>query len=288
MSLLVREILNIGEGTLEKAGIFEFKNDARELYAYMMKIEKSKIVLEYQSMLDDKACEEYFGLIDARASGKPLQYITEKAYFMGLEFFVNSDVLIPRQDTEVLVEEVLNIVKDNSCKDVLDLCTGSGAIGISVANFSKKINMVCADISQEALKVAEKNSNEILGGGKIKFVKGDMLEPFLKKMIKKKIDMIISNPPYIRSEIIETLDRTVKDYEPLLALDGGEDGLDFYRRLITDAPKILRKRGYLVMEIGYDQREEIFELLKGNTNYVDYYCLQDLGKNDRVIIARVG
>lgn len=204
---------------------------------------------------------------------------------MKLDFYVDENVLIPRADTEILAEEVINNCNRNK-KDrykILDLCTGSGIVGISLAKYIKNCEVVCVDISKKALEIAEKNAKNNEVDKQITFLTSDLLEG----LPKEKYDIIVSNPPYIKREIIRTLEEEVQK-EPLMALDGGWDGLDFYRKIIHQADEYLKYGGYLCLEIGYDQKIDVIELIEQEEKYVDTYCKKDLYGNDRVIITKVG
>lgn len=211
-----------------------------------------------------------------RIAGEPLQYIVGSAEFMGLTFRVNKNVLIPRADTETLVEEVLRLA-DGRKGDMLDIGTGSGCIGISAAHYNPGLNVTFLDISAEALKTAEENAriNNVCG----KFIKADIL----KETVADKFDIIVSNPPYIRPDVIETLQKEVKDYEPYGALCGGKDGLVFYRRIAETAPLMLKKDGILAFEIGYDQAEEVVRIMH---DFCDVRIIKDLCGNDRVVTGK--
>ena len=299
MSLSVKEILNIGQRRLQDAGVSDADLDCKLLYCFMRNITRTQLILMYQNVLEDRLCDEYFRLIDERASGKPLQYITGTQEFMGLEFDVNESVLIPRQDTETMVEDVISVIKDGALRgeslegtgrrewDILDLCTGSGAIGISLAKLltGVKVNVTCSDVSKAALEVARKNAGKLGVSKNIKFAEGDMFAPFDGRFKKKKFDLIVSNPPYIESDVIPTLQTEVKDHEPMSALDGGEDGLDFYRVIAREAGEFLKKRGILFLEIGCDQGNAVRELLTEAEGYSDVRCLKDLAGRDRIIYA---
>ena len=299
MSLSVKEILNIGQRRLQDAGVSDADLDCKLLYCFMRNITRTQLILMYQNVLEDRLCDEYFRLIDERASGKPLQYITGTQEFMGLEFDVNESVLIPRQDTETMVEDVISVIKDGALRgeslegtgrrewDILDLCTGSGAIGISLAKLltGVKVNVTCSDVSKAALEVARKNAGKLGVSKNIKFAEGDMFAPFDGRVKKKKFDLIVSNPPYIESDVIPTLQTEVKDHEPMSALDGGEDGLDFYRIIAGEAGGFLKKRGVLFLEIGCDQGNAVRELLTEAGGYSDIRCLKDLAGRDRIIYA---
>lgn len=287
MSLSVKELLKIGKNQLEQAGVEDAAIDCKLLYCHMTKVSSSQLILQYQKILQDSLCEEYFRLLDKRASGVPLQYIIGTQEFMGFEFLVNENVLIPRQDTETLVEKAIEIIRENNIKEVLDLCTGSGAIGISLCKICPELKVTCSDISEKALSVAKLNRDQLGCKNKIKFAKGDLLEPFKGKMKNKKFDMIISNPPYIRSDVIPTLQREVKDHEPMMALDGGEDGLDFYKRIINDSSKNLKKGGVLIFEIGHDQKDVIVDIIEETEMFENIIAYKDLAGRDRIVKANL-
>ena len=297
MSLPLKELIKIGQTQLKEAGVGDADRDARDLYCFLDKIDTVGLMMHWQDTLQDNACEAYFDLVQRRAAGEPMQYITGVQEFMGIPFKVTAQVLIPRQDTETMVEDAIEaiekgtlrgrpFIKAAAIKEVLDLCTGSGAIGVSIAKMCPKIKMVCSDISSEALKIAEENA-QASGCKSVKFQEGDLFSPFCGKLRKRKFDLIITNPPYIQTDVIPTLQREVKDHEPMSALDGGKDGLDFYRRIAAEAPFHLNKNGVLMMEIGYDQRISVTELLQETVKFSDIICLQDLAGKDRIIAAKL-
>ncbi len=296
MSLPLKELIKIGENQLRDAGVADAAIDAKELYCYMMHIDRTRLMLCWQDILQDNQCEEYFDLVARRASRVPLQHITGEQEFMGLTFQVSDKVLIPRQDTETMVEDALDVINTNklrgeelNCKarrswNVLDLCCGSGAIGISLAKLAEDVKVTGSDLSADALAVAERNASRI-GAKSIKFVKSDMFEAFRGKLGNKKFDMIISNPPYIRHDVIETLEPEVRDHEPMMALDGGEDGLDFYRQIVDEAPDFLKKEGVVMVEIGHDQMSDIIKLFSLDDRYSYVTGLKDLAGRDRIVAA---
>lgn len=297
MSLLVKEMLTMGEKQLMDSDIADATRDCKILYCYMMDIPFSKIILEYQEVLQDRLCDKYFELIDRRSKGEPVQYIMGCQEFMGLEFIVNENVLIPRQDTETLVEDALEIINSGSLRgedmdvkrkewDILDLCTGSGAIGVSLARIANKVNVTCSDISEGAIKVAKENAQKHGVTKSMKFEHGDLFKPFNKHFHKQKFDMIISNPPYIKSSVIPTLQKEVCEHEPLSALDGGESGLDFYERIVSGVGSHLKKGGVLLMEIGNDQGEAVSGLLSRNGEFTSIRVLRDLAQRDRIVFAK--
>lgn len=297
MSLLVKEMLTMGEKQLMDSDIADATRDCKILYCYMMDIPFSKIILEYQEVLQDRLCDKYFELIDRRSKGEPVQYIMGSQEFMGLEFIVNENVLIPRQDTETLVEDALEIINTGTLRgedmdvkrkewDILDLCTGSGAIGVSLARIANKVNVTCSDISEGAIKVAKENAQMHGVAKSVKFEQGDLFKPFSKHFRKQKFDMIISNPPYIKSSVIPTLQKEVCEHEPLSALDGGESGLDFHERIVSGVGGHLRKGGVLLLEIGHDQGEAVSGLLSRNGDFTSIRVLKDLANRDRIVFAK--
>lgn len=265
-----------------KSNNFEDSNIiAKELLSYVLKKDKVYLTINSDTALTDTEYAEFTKYIEQIIDGKPVQYIIQKQEFMGMKFFVNEDVLIPQPDTEILVETVLDICKryGNQSLRILDLCTGSGAIAISL---SKILNtqVFASDISTKALKVAEKNN--VLNNSKVEFIESNLFE----QINGEKFDIIVSNPPYIKNEEIKLLSKQVQN-EPYIALSGGEDGLDFYRKIIDEAYKYINKNGYLCLEIGYDQKEDLIKLIKQNENYEYENCIKDLSNNDRCIIAKI-
>ena len=265
-----------------KSNNFEDSNIiAKELLSYVLKKDKVYLTINLDNDLTDIEYDEFTKYIKEIIDGKPLQYITQKQEFMGIDFFVNEDVLIPQPDTEILVETVLDICKryGNQSLRILDLCTGSGAIAISL---SKILNtqVFASDVSTKALKVAEKNN--VMNNTKVEFIESNLFE----QINGEKFDIIVSNPPYIKNEEIKSLSKQVQN-EPYIALAGGEDGLDFYRKIIDEAYKHINKNGYLCLEIGYDQKEDLIKLIKQNENYEYENCIKDLSNNDRCIIAKI-
>ncbi len=237
-------------------------------------ISKTQLVLGDLDVTE-KQVEKIEQKINRLKDGEPIQYVLGKTEFMSLEFEVNPSVLIPRADTELLVEAVIERVPKNS--EIMDIGCGSGCIGISLAHYmNAKITMV--DVSKDALKTAQKNAekNGILN--EVEFINCDIL----KEVPDRLVDCVVSNPPYIRDDVIKTLDKNVKDFEPYIALSGGEDGLKFYRRIAECAP--LRNGGLLAFEIGFDQGEAVSLLLKEN-GYKDIEVLKDIENRDRVVLG---
>lgn len=260
---------------LQEQDIPDAKLDAWYLLEQVSGLTRAEYFLHQEEEMEEEAYIELERLLKLRMNHIPLQQITGNQEFMGLPFRVNEHVLIPRQDTEILVEEVLKVSKD---KSVLDMCTGSGCIIISIAKLGKIKAAVAADISTEALLVAKENARE--NEAPVQFVKSDMFEE-----IHQAFDIIVSNPPYIKTAEIQKLMPEVKEHEPYIALDGDTDGLKFYRIIAEKAGEFLNKDGYLFLEIGYDQGEAVKELLSLNGFY-DIRILKDLAGLDRVISAK--
>ncbi len=273
----MKDWLEYGVGFLEAHQIAEAKTDAWLLMEYTANINKSYYYMNMHEPMDAGDAEDYALLIHRRAEHIPVQYLTGEAYFYGRSFRVNESVLIPRQDTEILVEEALKRLK--SGMRVLDLCTGSGCILLTILK-EAEVTGVGSDISPEALVVAELNRKRL--NVQANFIHSDLFE-----QIGGTFDMILSNPPYIQSEVILSLDPEVKDHEPHLALDGSSDGLMFYRRIIQEAPDYLNQSGWLCMEIGYDQGEALRTLLTESGRFTDIQVIRDLSGLDRVVCAQL-
>lgn len=268
---------NLEKGTeiLKNAGIAECGRDAELLLTYITGKDRTFLLTYGDSEeMDSRDDDEYFSLIGKRAEHIPLQLLTGETDFMGLRFFVSEDVLIPRIDTEFLVEEALIHINDGA--DVLDMCTGSGCILLSLMKYKNDINGVGADISEHALNLARKNA-ESLGITNARFVHSDLFTD-----IQGKYDHILCNPPYIRSGEIGSLMEEVRLHEPVNALDGGDDGLIFYRRIAEDARDHLAGGGSMIFEIGYDQGNEVSGILK-EAGYGHIEVLKDYSGNERVV-----
>ena len=276
------ELWKWGEKRLADAGIAEASLDARYLLLEAFEMDMAHFLLKEQEQVPatEGRTREYSDAIQARAARVPLQYLTGKQDFMGLIFHVDERVLIPRQDTETLVELVLKENTDKKAR-ILDLCTGSGCIAVSLAVLGGYRKVDAVDISEDALAAAEENGTRL--GGKVRFLKSDLfsaLDP------EKKYDIIASNPPYIPTEVLNGLEPEVKDYEPRMALDGSEDGLAFYRRIAVAAPAFLRAGGRIYLEIGYDQGAAVEELL-WNNGLARTRVVKDAAGRDRVVCAEL-
>ncbi len=276
----VRELYNWGSDKLRKADILEFEEDAKILLMDALNLDFSKYVLAFNEDVSSKDEDKFKEYIFLRCKEIPVQYILNKQNFMGFDFYVNSDVLIPRYDTEVLVSFLVEYIGDDKLK-VLDLCCGSGAIGISIDKICKYAKVCASDISELALEVAKKNNLAI--GSDVTFIKSDLFN----SIEVGNFDIIVSNPPYIKSRDIEDLSPTVKNYEPIIALDGGIDGLDFYRDIISKAPDYLNSKGMLVLEIGFDQGQELLDIFEKDGRYEEATLIRDFANLNRVIYTKL-
>lgn len=274
-----KEAYENGINELSRVGIPDASLDARLLLEYICNTSHSTLYAHPDKELTEKEENDYRALIARRAGREPVAYILGNWDFMGLNFKVNENVLIPEQDTETLVEEALRFCEDGM--RVLDLCTGSGCIALSILNFTNDTKAVCTDISDKALEVAVENSEKLGLKDRAEFIKTDLFP----EKDGAKFDLVVSNPPYIASDVIETLAPEVKDFEPRLALDGDKDGLSFYRRIVSEVPEYLYSNGYLIMEIGYDQGQAVKELLEQDKRYHDIEVIKDYSGNDRVVRA---
>ena len=270
------ELLKLGENVLKKENIQDSHIKASILLRYVLKQTKQELIINSEEIVETSRVNEYNNYLQEIIEGTPIQYITKHQQFMALGFYVDENVLIPQPDTEVLVEEGIKTIKEQSM-EVLDLCTGSGAIAISIAHYCKNSTVTATDISQEALGVARKNANS--NNVNIEFIESNLFD----KLTERSFDIILSNPPYIETDIINTLEKDVQT-EPHLALDGGKDGLEFYKRILNEAHKHLKINGYLMLEIGYNQGNAVINLEHKNLKLITKQPIKDLAGNDRVLI----
>ncbi len=305
----IQELKKVGVEELTKNNIEDALIKANILLQFVLKMDKAEVMINSENMVNKNSIEDYLSYVKEIVNGKPIQYITNNQSFMGLDFYVDENVLIPQPDTEMLVEETISKLKEivkmrdgeniksknenylidikkdmEICKQIklLDLCTGSGAIAVSIAkyvekfekNANKNIEIFASDISKKAIEIAKKNAKLNRIKTSIQFIKSDMFE-----IINQKFDIIVSNPPYIEREVIPNLSKEVQN-EPYIALDGGVDGLDFYRLIAKEGKNYLQENGYILLEIGYNQKESVSKIFG---EYSNIKCLKDLSGNDRVI-----
>ncbi len=265
-----------GTETLESAGVAEAKLNAWYLLSEAFDISRATYLLTKDKEAGTEEQERYLGWITTRATRYPLEYILGKQEFMGLLFKVNENVLIPRQDTEILVE---GVIKNSQGKKILDMCTGSGCIAVSIAKLGHATEVKAVDISVRALDVAKQNalSNDV----KVEFIESNLFE-----QVSDQYDIIVSNPPYIESEVIGTLMPEVREFEPMLALDGTEDGLYFYREISNAAPRYLTENGEIFFEIGYNQGEAVTNIVRA-AGFAYAEVRKDLAGLDRVVYGRL-
>lgn len=281
--MTIKEALSKGTIMLKNNNVESPKLKARLLLQYVLKQTRQYIIVYDNKEINKKEQFEYFVNIEKLTTGVPLQHITHSQEFMKMDFFVDENVLIPRPDTEILVEETIKISKKITNPKILDLCTGSGAIAISIAKNVKDADIYAVDISEKALNIAKTNAKRLEVFDKIKFLKSDLFQ----NIEKTKFDIIVTNPPYIKKEDITYLSKEVQK-EPLLALDGGVDGLDFYKKILNQSIDYLKFGSYICMEIGYDQKQDVLKIIQDIDKYVDTYSKKDLCGNDRIIVTKVG
>lgn len=273
--ILKKEINNLKQNNIENSTL-----KAKILLANILNVKKEYLLIHSEEEVKQEDKIKYENCIKELIKGKPLQYITNKQEFMGLNFYVDENVLIPQPDTEILVEKAIEIAETTQKNKMLDMCTGSGCIAISLAKKINNAQITAVDISNSALNVANKNAINNNVENKIKFVNSDMFNN-----IEEKFDIIVSNPPYIETETINKLEIEVQN-EPHLALDGGIDGLKFYKIIANNAFEYLNENGYLLLEIGYNQQNSVTQLLQDIGKYKNIETIKDLGGNYRVVIAR--
>ncbi|OKZ57498.1 MAG: protein-(glutamine-N5) methyltransferase, release factor-specific [Clostridium sp. 26_21] len=278
--MTIKQAITKGMIMLKSNNVESPKLKARLLLQYVLDKPRQYIIVYDNKEIDKQQQWQYFVNIEKLTKGVPLQHITHRQEFMKMDFFVDENVLIPRPDTEILVEEVIKIAQKYNSPRILDLCTGSGAIAISLKKFVPNADITAVDISEKALEIAQKNAKKL--ETKINFLKSDLFD----KLDNKKFDIIVSNPPYIRKDEIKKLSEEVQK-EPKIALDGGEDGLDFYRIITEQAINYLKTGSFLCFEIGYNQKNDVIKIIEDDQNYKNTYCKKDLYGNDRIIITQV-
>lgn len=280
----INELLIYGRKYLLDSNIEDVPLKVRLLLEHILNMNKYELVINHTQEIDELKISEYKNGLEKIKNNIPIQYITNHQEFMKLNFYVDENVLIPQPDTEILVEQVITYCNNNFLTTpikILDLCTGSGAIAISLAKYIDNCEIYASDISNKAIQIAKLNAEKNLVHKKITFIESNMFE----NINVKDFDIIVSNPPYIESSTIFTLNPEVQN-EPILALDGGIDGLDFYRIIINNSFKYFKKNGRLFLEIGYKQKDKLFKLIEQLNNYSKPSCIKDLNNNYRVIVCK--
>ncbi|MGV8145828.1 MAG: peptide chain release factor N(5)-glutamine methyltransferase [Alkaliphilus sp.] len=283
----VEQILKKATQKLKKLEMKTPQLDAEVILCNTLGVDRIKLHIYPEMKISQEMCRKFWIDVEKRENNMPVQYIVNLQEFMGLDFLVEKGVLIPRADTELLVEESMKICKEKFAKlptEALEIGVGSGAISVSLAKFIDEIRIKAIDISKKALEVAKKNAKTHGVDEKIEFLLGDIFAPITNKDEESFFDIIVSNPPYISNGDIETLIPQVKDYEPLIALVGGEDGLDFYRNIIAKSPNFLKDKGWLVLEIGYDQGCKVSELME-ERGFKKIVVKKDLAGHNRLVIG---
>ena len=279
MGLTIKELLPVGEKILEDAGVEDYKTNAEALFCFVAGFDRKELFMNQDREASDTEKEEWLSLINRRADGEPLQYITGEQYFMGHRFSVDFSVLIPRPETELLAEKAIGYIHaDNRVKTVLDLCTGSGVIAISLAIACPRAKITASDISHGAIAVAVQNAAALEVSDRIAFV----LSNLFSSLTGRTFDLIVTNPPYIKTADLRNLAREIKDHEPLSALDGGSDGLDFYRRIAVRVRGFMSPGACLMAEIGENQAEDVSNIFTG-AGFASVKVSQDLNGLDRIL-----
>ena len=276
----ISEVLADVKKEFELANKQDSEVDARWLLAELLGCSMTELLLAQEKLLSDEMYLRFMNGIQRRLAGEPLQHILGYQNFYGYDFKVSGHVLIPRFETEELVEKTISLIKDKGMKIVIDMCCGSGCIGITLLKECADIHVYGIDVSNEAIMATHENSLNLDVSDRLTLYESDL---FLD-VPKMHVDIIVSNPPYIPTETIHSLSTEVKDQEPNLALDGGMDGLDFYRRIVVEGKPYLKEGGYLLFEIGHDQMEAVCKLMEEN-DYKDVRGYKDLSGNDRMVIG---
>lgn len=280
--MTIKETLRKRMIQLKTENVTEPNLKARLIMQYILNKPRQYLIIYDNQVLTLRQEVNYFKAIKRLINGEPIQHITHQQEFMKLNFFVNEDVLIPRPDTEILVEEVIKIARKINAKKILDMCTGSGAIAVSLAKYLDNVEITAVDISEKSLDVAKTNAKNNEVENKITFIESNLFE----NIVNEKYDIIVSNPPYIRKDVIKTLTKEVQK-EPKIALDGGYDGLDFYRKITHQSEEYLKFNGYLCFEIGYDQKKDVIKIINDEKKFTGTYSKKDLCDNDRIIVTRL-
>lgn len=287
MSTTVRDLLERGFKSLSKTERKSPRLESELIVMHLLDVDKAYLYTHPNRIVSKEIIEKFEELIEKRKEGYPIQYILKNQEFMGLDFHVTEGVLVPRPDTEILIEYIIKFARKNKKEKIkiLDIGTGSGAISLSLAYYIENSYIYSVDISEKAIKIARKNKKKMNLEDRVELITKDILEGFPE--IDEKMDIVVSNPPYIPSRDIDRLQIEVSKYEPRLALDGGDDGLVFYRYITEKAKEKLIDNGLLCYEIGYDQGESVKNIM-GDNGYKEILVLKDLQGRDRAVIGRMG
>jgi release factor glutamine methyltransferase len=286
----VRKTLEWTAGFFTRKNVDQPRLAAELLLAHVLEFPRIKLYTDYDRVLADKELTAYRHLVQRAGEQEPIAYLTGKAHFFNLEFEVSRDVLIPRPDTETLVENVLQLIRNQpgfEAPRVLDLCTGSGCIACAIAHHARSATVVATDVSSKAVEIARKNIERLKLTDRVAVEQGDLFEPIARGVDVQPFNLIVANPPYIATAQIPALDKNVKDFEPLQALDGGLDGMAIHRRILTDAPARVTSGGRIYLEIAFDQGDSAKSVAAEHAEHFDdIRILKDYGGRDRVLTAR--
>jgi release factor glutamine methyltransferase len=282
----VKRLLEWTTGFFTRKEVDPARLSAEQLLAHVLSVPRIKLYTDFERRLDEQELASYRDLVRRASELEPIAYLTGKAHFFNLEFDVTRDVLIPRPDTETLVESVLQLARRTSGFEtprVLDVCTGSGCIAGAIAHHNRNASVVATEVCPAALDVARRNIQRLGLAERVTLLLGDLYEPLSQLADQNPFDLIVSNPPYIATAEIDSLDRSVRDYEPRLALDGGADGLTYHHRLFAGAASRLRSGGRIFFEIAFNQAEQALKVCSEYQDFSDVRILKDHAGNDRVL-----
>lgn len=285
----VRRLLEWTTAFFTRKAVDSPRLSAERLLAHVLQYPRIRLYTDYERPLNDKELSTFRALVQRAAEQEPIEYLTGTSHFFNLEFEVNRDVLIPRPDTETLVENVLQLSRNTAGMEaprVLDLCTGSGCIAAAIGHHLKNAVVIAVDVCEKAVAIARRNVDRLGLTGRVTVEQGDLYEPLSRMVDAQPFQLIVANPPYIATVQIESLDRSVKDYEPLQALDGGLDGLAIHRRILEGAADRLVPGGRVFLEIAYDQGPLAKDVAAGYSDFEEVRILKDHSGNDRVLTAR--
>jgi release factor glutamine methyltransferase len=285
----VRRLLEWTTPFFTRKGVDSPRLSAELLLAHVLAVPRIKLYTDYERVLDPKQLDAYRDLVKRAAEEEPVAYLTGRAHFFNLEFEVTRDVLIPRPDSETLVENAIQLLRKEAGFEkprILDLCTGSGCIAAAIAHNIKDAVVTATDISPAAVAIARKNLERLGLAERVIVEEGDLFAPLQKMVDRQPFHAIVANPPYIPTEQIEKLDRSVRDYEPIGALDGGLDGLMMHRRILAEVPRHLIPSGFLLLEIAFDQGELAKAIAADHSEFKDVRILKDHAGNDRILSGR--
>lgn len=285
----INELLKLGVKELGKREYLDPISESIIILSYLQNVDKSYIYTHGNEEVNREIVDKFLDFIEKRKEGWPLSYILKEKEFYGLNFYIEEGVLVPRPDTEILVEWIINKVNEefkNEYLDIVELGTGSGCIALTLAYYLENIKVFAVDIDDKALKVAKINRDKFKLNNKVKFYKGDLFNGIKTLQLEGKVDIIVSNPPYIPTEDISKLQIEVREHEPKNALDGGESGFSYYEKIVPDSKEYLKREGILAVEIGYNQGIYVKRLFNEN-GFKDIYIIKDFQGLDRVVVGRV-